>query len=816
MNIDFDIKCIRGDPQLGICDNFGGATISGITGPTGASGPAGGPTGPTGPANIIITTLSPVTGSNTTPITLVDGTRCADSLVWNNALTSWQILENPGMTSATVDGSGAGNGMYTTVAAAVADGCTKIRVIGDTTEPFIFLILPTDTVIYIDPEVTLSWGSNGFSLGAFSLTLRGSGPTSVFSYSDSPGGSTVTGGGGSVLNIFDLTVDLSASTVASNIASSLVSQINIRNSNIILPSIVGAVANFLGSGGGGITLPDCRITDTSFVGTGPFTKSFIELSSGNLTMTNIIFDGIYGGTGISSSSASFSLNGAVALTTASGLLTIDGIGLINGVYQLGSALSINISLFTFGADSAIVSNCVINNFLMSGLGSASANISNIRCVGDFSISPTNTNQQITNIQCTTVGVGVGTAGTLNANGLGNIVSNFYVTGAGTVTLASGAAGWTLIGFRTDGALTLAGLTNCTFTNLECATSLVIGGAAVGAAVTSCNLTNLTGGAAPSTVTLDRMTGCNLTDLFGGNLTIGQVGPMNNVKIQNVNMDNITLVGGPPPNQMDEVKIDQARCNNAGLAITFSNCVNCTFTNWSNDIGTGFIVTATNFPCSNCSFDNFRSPLGVFVANGPNTAPATANPMTSCSLSSINCGGSGSILGGTQCIWTDVNIGGVPIINGTQGTYMGVIFLGTGSILVDGPGNQIDGCRCLNGAGCRLLVNSVGAAAGSVGTQLKGFAQNGNAIGAHTITSPQAFIYDSFFGDVLGMVFTAAATNGSVYNTRVGVAGGVVATVTGSGGAGGLGTYVVGCRVNAAFGAGVIFGAAGSTNIVGGW
>ena len=782
MNIEFDIKCIRPDPNLGICEFgfFGGDGDGNITGPTGAAGPAGGPTGPTGPNSTgptgpvgitgptgpqSIFVASPITGvgSVADPVTMIPGTMCGDALIWNNTTTSWVVNESTGKTSVTVDGSG-GRGIYTTLSAAIAAGCTKIRINGNTTEPG-NVTFTANTLVYIDPGVVLNMGTFNFISGGNNVTFNGAGSDSVLRYGTVGGGPV--GGvlytGAGRLTISQLTISNLTGVFggSSDLCTDAVTMLEISHCTVNLPPNNGP--SFLGAGlGTGYSFASATISSTTFVG-GSASPIVVTLNSdfSHLTMTDIIVTGSLNGPFITARSNNFTLNGLnVGSTFSTTGITIDTAGIVTDIDRFlaspgpSSLITVTLApLFSGATSQPKLDGARLNQ--VGIIQPSSGNIYNVATAGMVGATLDVSNYSLNNVRCNSTFTLSGvTAGNALINGLfcGNrvtftsanrfTVSNVWTQGFDIVSAGSSSFDqlFSINSGSTIGGTSVAGVT---FTNITC------------------------------------VQGSSLT--FGIGISGCTFGNVRTSRVPVIRMGTSTING----------------LTSGGGLTTFTGCTDCAFSDLS-FVDTEFIPSAA----TRCTFDNIS--LIRFGATGPNSAPPVATPMTRCMITNMTQRVLGGFpvkfpLGGTNCQYNNIQLSLPPNIDGEESQYDNIISSNTipggptGTVFIDGNRNLVTNYKEI-GVGANLLVGSrVPGTNNMIGT----FYTDSNTFAPHIIASAETVIRDSTFLDNIGLSFTAAAINSTVSNCKIGTPMGGAATITQLGLAGNARVFAEGNRLNAA-------------------
>jgi len=118
-----------------------------------------------------VTTSFPLTGNGTaaTPVTFAAANAVCRTVFWNG--TTWNHNVPSGIVEVTV-GSTIAGANFQTIQEALNVNCNFVRVISSVSEPNV-LVLPTNTIIYVDPGVTLTLAAGQMDVTGRSLTLLG-------------------------------------------------------------------------------------------------------------------------------------------------------------------------------------------------------------------------------------------------------------------------------------------------------------------------------------------------------------------------------------------------------------------------------------------------------------------------------------------------------------------------------------------------------------------------------------------------------------------------------------------------------------------
>lgn len=363
-----------------------------------------------------VNTSFPITGDGTVlnPVTLVDGTDCANNLQFNTQLNQWLLVEPGGTTSASV---GTFNALYPDVRTALAAGCTKLRIITDVTETNVSALnlasAGDSVVIHIDPGVAWTPPSFSNTFNGISLTITGSSEGSS-SMLVSPVGLNVPlfvggltdnfvmegihwigtsgGGGAQLINDFPIIrISYSTVTLSNTFFAFLGSFVAVLN-NVLLSHVVingggiGCADVIHAEAGSKITMMDIEIGGTFLVGSG-ITINSSQSVLDTLTSTAPRFDIFVAG-----------LVNNVQENTILNVINVN-------VYTPGTILSnMRISSLAFEHDQCICSNTIARgNVTISGDQSATnLKITNLECA-NLSIGLTGPCSQIQLTQCTVTG-----------------------------------------------------------------------------------------------------------------------------------------------------------------------------------------------------------------------------------------------------------------------------------------------------------------------------------------------------------------------------------------------------------------------------
>jgi len=320
-----------------------------------------------------VNTLFPIIGNGTTGnrVRLSDGALAGDSVQWKPSTGAYEIVQPGGITTVAV---GAG-GLYNTVAEAIADGASNLKIISNVTEVVVtsFATLPAGqaVVIYINPGVTWVPGGNNIDFTGRDLTIMGNAENGSSTLQNAlfpiPPTNVLFNSLSTTNNFVMYGVRWNGTLGAIGLVNEL-ANVRISYSTLLAPNTAQSCLGVVG-----IDWTYLNVSHTRIVGGGPACQNLVSGQSGHIHLNDVTIAGETATNAMTLTSPALVINDlASEINVATAELTLTG--QISNISDPGQQLAITIPTNS--------SNVQASNLSLAGtliVRGSSQQVINVRC-----------------------------------------------------------------------------------------------------------------------------------------------------------------------------------------------------------------------------------------------------------------------------------------------------------------------------------------------------------------------------------------------------------------------------------------------------